>query len=169
MFQYTLSLASQTNAAPLPAVPELFGVRLPPASESLTSVNFDLIPNKPPPGTRTYDEEVEEIEESESDDEEDMEPAAIPAPTSSGDSVPTPHVVGPVNTVVPDVDMVRPGVDEGSDAAEEEDGLFAGGDDEEEEEESAPENDAMEEVVSQGANGGGTGVKRKLVEEDDYD
>ena len=168
MLQYTLSLASQINAAPLPAVPEVFGVRLPPASESLTSVSFDLIPNKPPSGTKTYDEEVEEIEESESDDE-DMEPAAIPAPTSTVDPVPTPQISGPVNTVVPDVDMARSGADEGSDAAEEEDGLFAGGDDEEEEEESAPEDDAMEEVVSQGANGGGSGVKRKLVEEDDYD
>ncbi|KIM90990.1 hypothetical protein PILCRDRAFT_46601, partial [Piloderma croceum F 1598] len=44
--EYTLSLASQTNSVPLPSVAEVFGVRLPPASETLTSVDFDLIPNK---------------------------------------------------------------------------------------------------------------------------
>ncbi|KAI9512365.1 hypothetical protein F5148DRAFT_1164371, partial [Russula earlei] len=33
--QYTLSLATQTNAQPLPAVPEVFGLRLPPAKECL--------------------------------------------------------------------------------------------------------------------------------------
>ena len=51
-------------------MPEVFGVRLPPASELLTSVDFDLIPNKPPPGTKLYDEEVEEIEESESEEDD---------------------------------------------------------------------------------------------------
>ncbi|KAH9938494.1 uncharacterized protein B0H18DRAFT_967431, partial [Fomitopsis serialis] len=58
--------------------PEVFGVRLPPANDCLTSVDFDLVPNKPPPGVKLYDEEVEEVEESEEEDE-DMEPAAIPA------------------------------------------------------------------------------------------
>ena len=68
--QYTLSLAAQTNAVPLPAVPEVFGVRLPPASECLTSVDFDLVPSKPPPGVKLYDEEFEEVEESEDEDED---------------------------------------------------------------------------------------------------
>ncbi|KIK30467.1 hypothetical protein PISMIDRAFT_77790, partial [Pisolithus microcarpus 441] len=63
--EHLLSLASQTNATPLPAVPEVFGVRLPPASETLTSVNFELVSNKPPPSVKLYDEEVEEIEEEE--------------------------------------------------------------------------------------------------------
>ena len=65
-----MSLAAQTNAVPLPSVPEVFGVRLPPASECLTSVDFDLVPNKPPPGVKLYDEEIEEIEESDEDDEQ---------------------------------------------------------------------------------------------------
>jgi len=52
--------------------------------------------------------------------------------------------------------------EEGSDAGEEEDGLFAGGDDEEE------ESDGMEEV-STALGEPSNGVKRKLVEEDDYD
>ncbi|KIO12802.1 hypothetical protein M404DRAFT_80544, partial [Pisolithus tinctorius Marx 270] len=75
--EHLLSLATQTNATPLPAVPEVFGVRLPPASETLTSVNFELVSNKPPPSVKLYDEEIEEIEEEEEapgaqeDEEED--------------------------------------------------------------------------------------------------
>ena len=54
-----LSLATQTNSVPLPSVPEVYGVRLPPASECLTAVDFDLVPNKPPPGVKLFDEEIE--------------------------------------------------------------------------------------------------------------
>ncbi|CAA7259536.1 unnamed protein product [Cyclocybe aegerita] len=177
--EYTLSLASEVNAAPLPAVPEVFGVRLPPASECLTNVDFDLIPNKPPPGVKLYDEEIEEIEESESEEEEeedvDMEPAAAPSPGKQPVGTPS-AVEQPVREEAPfpisaiatqaDIEMtnasMRLEAEEGSEAAEEEDGLFAGGDDEEE------ESDAMEEVptaMAEPANG----MKRKLVEEDDYD
>lgn len=175
--EYTLSLASQTNSIPLPSVPEVFGVRLPPASETLTSVDFDLIPNKPPPGTKLYAEEVEEVEESESeeeeDEDEDMEPAAIPGPPSSSkqtDARATGAAVGPVSTMQTpsDIDMLGTPAgrvaDEGSDAAEEEDGLFAGGDDDDDD---AEDIDAMEEVQTAINTNGG--VKRKLVEEDDYD
>jgi len=175
--EYTLSLAAQTNSVPLPSVPEVFGVRLPPASETLTSVDFDLIPNKPPPGTKLYDEEVEEVEESESEDEEeedmDMEPAAIPGPgpaTKPQDA--RTGAAGPVSAMPTpsDIDMLgTPGgraADEGSDAAEEDDGLFAGGDDEDEDDEGSGADDAMEEVQTTNPNGG---VKRKLVEEEDYD
>ncbi|KAJ4473490.1 TFIID-domain-containing protein [Lentinula lateritia] len=77
--EYISSLATQTNAIPLPSVPEVFGVRLPQSSDCLTSLDFDLIPNKAPPGVKIYDEEIEEIEESESEEEEEeMEPATIP-------------------------------------------------------------------------------------------
>ncbi|KAI0722993.1 transcription initiation factor TAFII31, partial [Earliella scabrosa] len=41
--EYMLSLATQTNSVPLPSVPEVYGVRLPPASECLTAVDFDLV------------------------------------------------------------------------------------------------------------------------------
>lgn len=170
------------NAVPLPAVPEIFGVRLPPSPDCLTSIDFDLVPNKPPPGVKLYDEEVEEIEESESElseDDEDMEPAAIapghPVPgihpkVESQDQVMREDAPFPISAIVTPIDMletpVGPGVrmetEEGSDPAEEEDGLFAGGDDEEE------ESDGMEEVSTAG---GETvnGVKRKLVEVEDYD
>lgn len=66
-----------------------------------------------------------------------------------------------------DIDMIGPAsrtrmeTEEASEAAEEEeDGLFAGGDDEEE------ESDGMEEVSTTEPT---TSIKRKLVEEDDYD
>jgi len=171
------------NAVPLPAVPEVFGVRLPPSPDCLTSIDFDLIPNKPPPGVKLYDEEVEEIEESESEsseDDEDMEPAAIapghPIPkihpkVESQDQVMREDAPFPISAIAtPDIDIIGtpagPGMrmetEEGSDAGEEEDGLFAGGDDEDE------ESDAMEEV-STTAGESANGVKRKLVEVEDYD
>lgn len=71
--KYLLSLAAQTNATPLPAVPEAFGIRLPPPKDRLTTVTFDLVPNPPPSGLNLWEEEVEEeIPESESDDEMDV-------------------------------------------------------------------------------------------------
>lgn len=166
----------------------MFGIRLPSTADSLTAVDFDLVPNKPPPGVKLYDEEIEEVEESESEeDDEDMEPAAIPGPiptrnltsvsTSQDHAMDispahdTPFPISAIQTPS-DIDMlgtpaVAAGVgvgivmEEGSDAAEEEEGLFAGGDDEEEE-----GSDAMEEVQTATSV---NGVKRKLVEEDDYD
>ncbi|PIL36873.1 hypothetical protein GSI_00563 [Ganoderma sinense ZZ0214-1] len=170
--EYMLSLATQTNSVPLPSVPEVYGVRLPPAHECLIAVDFDLVPNKPPPGVKLYDEEVEEVEESESDEDEDMEPAPLPTSQSQSQAqqVQIPPVsAGPAHTPS-DVDMLTPGgvpAEEGSEA-EEDDGLFAGGDEEEEE----SGDDAMEDVTaSTPAAGDATtnGVKRKLVEEEDYD
>jgi transcription initiation factor TFIID subunit 9B len=185
--QYILSLATEVNAEPLPAVPEVFGVRLPQISECLTSVDFDLVPTKPPPGVKLYEEEINEIEESESSEEEvdededaDMEVAVI----AKGPGVGTPlsssqdHVMReeapfPISAIATpsDIDMLgtpagngaRLETEEGSDVAEEEDGLFAGGDDEEE------ESDGMEEVRTTLGETSTNGMKRKLVEEDDYD
>jgi transcription initiation factor TFIID subunit 9B len=152
-------------------VPEVFGLRLPPANECLTAVDFDLVPNRPPPEEKQFDEEIEEIVESASEDEdEDMEPAAIPAAAAppypqaivSPPSIPNP--VNAVHTPSEDVDMVDSSaavpneVEEGSD---EDDGLFAGG-------EESGADEPMEEVTA-GAEDQADGVKRKLVEEDDYD
>ncbi|KAH9482844.1 Transcription initiation factor TFIID subunit 9 [Psilocybe cubensis] len=172
--EYILSLAAEVNAQPLPAVPEVFGLRLPPASECLASVDFDLIPNKPPPGVKLYDEEIEEIEESESEEEEEEDTDMVPAPIERQPSQDQPmreEAPFPISAIATpaDVDMLgtpsgmRMDQDEGSDAAEEEeDGLFAGGDDEDE------ESDGMEEVSTSLVEPS-NGVKRKLVEEDDYD
>ncbi|KAI0722174.1 transcription initiation factor IID, 31kD subunit-domain-containing protein [Cerioporus squamosus] len=172
--EYMLSLATQTNSIPLPSVPEVYGVRLPPASECLTAVDFDLVPNKPPPGVKLFDEEIEEVEESESDDE-DMEPAPLPQPSHAMQSQQQQHHqqlqahIPPIAPTLPhtpsDVDMLTPGAlpaEEGSEA-EEDDGLFAGGDEEEEE----SGDDAMEDVTAAGD--AANGMKRKLVEEEDYD
>lgn len=201
--QFIISLAKQTNSQPLPSVPETFGLRLPPSSECLTSVDFDLIPNRPPPAIKQYDEEIEEIEESGSeDDDEDMEPAQIPSHPhpQSQTYMPTQGYVhgppqmqrhdsgmmmNPVSAVhtPSDVDMI--GVEEAlggrssgvggvglgisgvqaipqeaEEGSEEEDGLFAGGDDEE-----SGGEEGLEEVPTPAPNG----VKRKLVEDDDYD
>lgn len=168
--EYILSMANEVNAAPLPAVPEVFGVRLPPQSECLTNVDFNIIPNKPPPDVKIYDEvdeeeesEEEEEEEEEQDIDEDMEPAPVPTPQPVPQEAPF-----PISAIATPSDIEMFGtpaagastqeMDEGSDAGEEEDGLFAGGDDE--------ESDGMEEVQTTPNSGE---VKRKLVEEDDYD
>lgn len=141
----------------------MFGIRLPASSHCLTSVDFDLVPNKPPPGVTLYDEEVEEIEDEASDEEEVNK---LPA-GGMRRLQPQPQIlegVGPVSAIQSpsDADMASPAAGEGSEGGgDDEDGLFAGGDDESEGEE------AMEsiEVPPPGING----VKRKLVEEDDYD
>jgi transcription initiation factor TFIID subunit 9B len=73
--QFILSLATQTNATPLPPVPEVFGIRHPPEKDCLLAVDFDLVPNKPPPNVQLYEEEEyeetdDEVEEDEDEDEE---------------------------------------------------------------------------------------------------
>ena len=155
-----MSLATQTNSQPLPAVPEAFGVRLPPESDRLTSVDFNLVPNKPPPTIQQYDEEIEEIEEepSDEDEDEDMEPATLPPAAP-----PQTHQPPPAMYAQPDVDMI--GVEdavapnENEEGSDEDDPLFGGGDDDDE---------GMEEVAP-AADAQTNGVKRKLVEDDDYD
>jgi len=163
--EYVLSLASQTNSIPLPSVPEVFGVRLPPASECLTSVDFNLVPNKPPPGVKMFDEEVEEVEESDEDDE-DMELAPIPTPPSQIPSSTQDYAMRDAGPLQGDIDMGIPavGAQEEASEPEDEDGLFAGGD---EEEESADE--AMDVSIAAADAAATNGIKRKLVEEDDYD
>ena len=169
---------------------------MPPASDSLTSIDFDLVPNKPPPGIKLYDEEIEEIEESESEEEEDedMEPAisqpsglaSIPSSVNSMavdaaareeapfpiSAIANPSDIHMIGTPVGGVSGTAQVPSEGSDVAEEEEGLFAGGDDEEE------ESDGMEEVQTT-LDGmqrkpmeevkGSNGAERMLVEEDNYD
>lgn len=152
---------------------EVFGLRLPPQNERLTAIDFDLLPNRPPPEEKQFDEEIEEIVESASEDEDDdMEPATIPhaaapsqphvaAVTAAATAVANP--VSAVRTPSEDVEMrdtsvVAPNeVEEGSD---EDDGLFAGG-------EESGADEPMEEVAA--TEDHADGLKRKLVEEDDYD
>ena len=156
-------------------MPEVFGLRLPPPNECLTAIDFDLVPNRPPPEEKQFDEEVEEIVESASEDEdEDMEPATIPPANTVSQSqaamtatAPHPTVANPGNAVrtpsedveMADISAAVPNeVEEGSD---EDDGLFAGG-------EESGADEPMEEVTTV-AEEQADGLKRKLVEEDDYD
>jgi transcription initiation factor TFIID subunit 9B len=169
-WQYVHALAAQINNVPLPAVPEVFGVRLPPASECLTAVDFDLVPNPPPPEVKFYDEEVEEIEEeSEEEEEEDMPehvghthtPAAharYPSTAQSEDAMMQDGSSAPAGSPERELPPVRPVVlDEDDD--EDDDDLFAGGDDDDD-----AGDDAMDTQVD-----APPPVQRALVEDDDYD
>ena len=143
-------------------MPEVFGVRLP-TSHSLTNVDFDLVPNKPPPNVKQYEEEVEEIEEEGSDEESDT---AVPGRVSHR-SDGTIHPPNRPFNALPDADMAVDegpivGTAEGSDAGgEDDDGLFGADDD-------SDNDEAMESVPVPDAPAA-NGIKRKLVEEEDYD
>ena len=145
-------------------------MRIPPANECLTSVDFDLVPNKPPPGEKFYDEEIEEIEEEDEEDE-DMEPAQIPAPAPQAQvqqqQPQQPHSapLGALHTPS-DVDVMTPGArqEEGSEVDEED--LFGGAGADEEESGDEPMDTAPPAAPAEPMT---NGVKRKLVEEDDYD
>lgn len=120
---------------------------------------------------KLYDEEIEEIEEEDEEDE-DMEPAQIPAaaaaPQAQAQQERQQPQVAPMSALhtPSDVDMMTPGArqDEGSELDEED--LFGGpgGDEDEsgdEQMDATPAEAPMEAATN--------GVKRKLVEEDDYD
>ena len=150
-----LSLAAKTNSKPLPSVPEVFGVRLPPAKHCLTAVDFDLLPNKPPPGfklTEGSDEDDDEEGYADDGDDEDgrqnddMEMADIDAMASG------PHAMenaGP-----------RDGEEEGGED------LFGEGD--EDEQMGAGDDGGLEQGLQPLSSG--VGEKRKIDEDDDdYD
>ncbi|KAF8528973.1 TFIID-31kDa-domain-containing protein [Hysterangium stoloniferum] len=147
--EYLLSLAAQTNATPLPPVSEAFGIRLPPSKDRLTAVNFDLVPNRMPPGINLYEEEVEE-EVTESEEEDDMQ-GIEEQPKPRGPVAPP---IMARDSSADDVDMARP-TSEVSDGDDGEDGLFGaddGGD------------DASDAEVNQTQQ-----TQRTLVEDEEYD
>jgi len=155
--EYTHSLAAQTNALPLPAVPEVFGVRLPAAKHCLTGVDFDLVPHKPPPSVILYEDE--EVEEEADDVEEDAANDHVLDEDEDADMEDVTRYIQP-DPGEGEVQLA----DGATDEAAEDDGLFAGDDDEGEE--------AMEsvEIPVHQANGVQDGpVQRKLVEDEDYD
>jgi transcription initiation factor TFIID subunit 9B len=151
-------------------MPEVFGVRLPPASDCLTAVDFDLLPNRPPPDVKLYDEEIEEIAESDSEEEGDYEEDE-PSTTATGINqtfrgstlqsedtfMEDPgQPVGPISALTPsDVDMLATPVRALAQEEEEEDPLF--GDEGDEPMDAAP------------ASSPAGGVKRKLELDEDYD
>ncbi|GAA5846898.1 hypothetical protein JCM3766R1_000834 [Sporobolomyces carnicolor] len=54
--EFLLQLATQVNSVPLPPVPEVYGIRLPPAAQRLTAPNFSIVPRSGPPPTTTTTE-----------------------------------------------------------------------------------------------------------------
>lgn len=151
--EYLLSLAAQTNATPLPAVPEVFGIRLPPAKDRLSAVNFDLVPNRPPPGINLWEEEVEE-EVTESEEDEEMQ--GIEEQLKSRGPIAPPIMAH--GSPTEDVDMHAPS-GEDSEAENDDDGLFGAADDVDEKSDT--------EVVKQESQIQST--QRTLVEDEDYD
>lgn len=141
--QFILSLATQTNSTPLPAVPEVFGVRHPPAKDCLVSVDFNLVPNKPPPNIPQYEEEeYEETDEEGDEDEEDED---------DEDEMEEMDVTG-----------ANGAADGDNDELDDAEGLFGDDDDDMAEDVSMHEPSAEPSSQTQG-------VKRTLVEDDDYD
>lgn len=66
--QYLVNLAHELNSQPLPPLPESFEVvRLPPPSQRLTEVTFDLVPET----AALSDDDLRSDSESESDDDAD--------------------------------------------------------------------------------------------------
>ncbi|KAG8932599.1 Transcription initiation factor TFIID subunit 9 [Tulasnella sp. 417] len=152
--EYLLSLAAKTNAKPLPAVPEVYGVRLPPTKNCLTAVDFDIVPNKPPPGVKlTEDEDDEGDEEDEDDEESDGDQK-----DQSGD-----YEMASADNLFAITDEVNEGDEGGGKGGRgdegDEDDLFG---DEEEDEEMANVDDE-----ANGIGGARAGEKRAL--EEDYD
>lgn len=133
----------------------------------LNQVDFDLVPNKPPPQVKQYDEEVEEVEEDDDDDDDgsmhEIKVEERPPPNLA-------HTSSRAFATPSDADVSSPipvggaqGADEGSEGGQdEEEGLF--GDDDSE------GDDALESVeVPEAAEPTVNGIKRKLVEDEDYD
>jgi len=174
--EYLQSLADKTNSIPLPSIPETYGVRLPPSKHQLTAVDFDLVPNRPPPGSDYYYDETEAMNGLESD--------------LHGDSWETREE--DMEAVGEDDVMANQGPGEGAEA--ENGGLFGegdedGGDDMDEDQEDIGEDDPNDPLaglqplsngfggmVSMGAEGPGDdasaygqGARKGFVEDDNYD
>ncbi|KAL1919852.1 uncharacterized protein VTP21DRAFT_1783 [Calcarisporiella thermophila] len=47
--EFLLELAEEKNRTPLPLIPERYGIRLPPERHCLTAINYNLVPEAPPP------------------------------------------------------------------------------------------------------------------------
>ncbi|KAF9145062.1 Transcription initiation factor TFIID subunit 9 [Mortierella sp. GBA39] len=97
--EFLLELAEEKNRVPLPLIPEKYGIRLPHERHCLTAVNFQLIPELPPPTHKDVAKEaalsagqdgagtpslfkVKEEEAGDDSDEEMEEVAQVPLPQS---------------------------------------------------------------------------------------
>jgi transcription initiation factor TFIID subunit 9B len=93
--QFLLSLAASVNKEPLPAVPESYGVRLPPEADRLTAPNFDLVPKLRPQrhqamnGDQSMDAEGEDVDAGLFGDDDDEDEEMEDNPPQSATSVPS--------------------------------------------------------------------------------
>lgn len=163
--QHLLALATKTNAQPLPSVSDTYGIRIPPAKHALTAVDFDIVPNKPPPGMNdpeTYEEEYEEWEEDDTPEVPAAPPAADDLMVMDDPDEPIALVGDGLVSMADagDGEGAAQGDEGGSDA----DDLF--GDGEGDDEENKMEQDTAPAPAETSPS---AGVKRKIEEDDDYD
>ncbi|KAG8743974.1 Transcription initiation factor TFIID subunit 9 [Ceratobasidium sp. 414] len=163
--EHLLALATKTNAQPLPAVSDTYGVRIPPAKHALISVDFDVVPNKPPLGMNdpeTFEEEYEEWEE-------DNTPEVPPAPPADELMVmdDPDEPIALVDEAAPIQGQAGGTAPEGEEEDNDADDLFgdAGADDDE----NKMDQDTTAELAPSGASPSAGGVKRKIEEDDNYD
>ncbi|QRW02129.1 Transcription initiation factor IID, 31kD subunit [Ceratobasidium sp. AG-Ba] len=155
--EHLLALATKTNAQPLPSVSDTYGVRLPPAKQALTSVDFDIVPNKPPP---------EEYEEWEEDDTPELPPAPPAEDLMVMDDPDEPIAL--LDEAIP---MQGAQGGEALQAEEEDndaDDLFGDADNDDDENKMDQDPVVPESAPTNGSPSGG-GVKRKIEEDDNYD
>ncbi|KAF8314715.1 TFIID-31kDa-domain-containing protein, partial [Clavulina sp. PMI_390] len=172
--EHLLSLATKTNSEPLPTISETYGIRLPPQKYCLTAIDFDLVPNKPPPQDMpsvSSDEEDEDAEDEEDEAEIDEamdEDLFSPRRDADGDTnMMTPGAEGlNITTSMDGLGLLSgelggAAADADSDSDEGPDGLFDDDEEDEQEEESPG--------AGAGASSGPqVGEKRKLDEDDEY-
>lgn len=161
---------------------ETYGVRLPPQKYQLTAVDFDLLPNKPPPQDVLHlssDGEDDEAEDDDEGDEAEVNEAMDEDPLSprrdiDGDTnMLTPGADGPI--AVASMDTLglmlgggKPADANDSDSDDGPDGLFED-DDEDEQEDDDQESGAAAATGGAAQSAPQIGDKRKLNEDDEYD
>lgn len=185
--QHLLSLATRTNADPLPPISETYGVRLPPLKHCLTAVDFDLVPNKPPPEDVVKYEDEEEEEESEEEEEDVASPTRpdeemeLAEPTSMADVQPGSDLSGLASGIrmseeAADGDpLAVPNEEEEEEAgSDDDDGLFGddGADDDDDDDDMEMVDIQATATPAAAPTTNGTsqvGEKRKMSEDDEYD
>lgn len=128
-------------------------------------MDFDIVPNKPPPGLNgpeTYEEEYEEWEE-------DDTPDAPPAP--QGDELMVMDDPDEPIALVDEVAPIQNGGETGGAAAQGDDGAGSDPDDLFGDAEGDEDGDKMEQDTPAAPSGGSpsAGAKRKMEEDDNYD
>lgn len=158
---------------------ETYGVRLPPAKYCLTAIDFDLVPNKPPPqdvlhlsedeGEDDGEDEEDEAEIDEAMDEDPLSPrrdadgdTAMFTPGTDGVAVVSSMDALGLLTGAPPANAAEA---DASDSDDGPDGLFEDDDEDEQEDESQDPTAGTASAVAVPQ----VGEKRKLNEDDEYD